>query len=289
MKVNTLIIGAQKAGTTSLFHYLKQHPDIYFSEIKELKYFLEKKHYLMGEEKFHSYFYKHSNESVIASSHVHLLASEKSIRRVHKYNPDMRFIIILRNPVDRAFSSHSYAIQKGWESIKDFKTALNKEPTRLTNPNLKEGEKLNLAYKKGSMYFQNLQNWFSFFPADQFFITTSNKLKNHRDTVMEELFVFLGVDETYKLADTKLMNQTGKVKSRFFQSVIKTSGRLLKPLFSNKSKIFLKKNVLYRLDQINLKKGKHNQVRDPEVESYLRDYFKGDLYHLKKELNISFD
>ena len=66
-KVNLLIIGAQKAGTTSLYQYIKQHPDVYFSEIKEITYFVVDKYYQKGIEYFHSFFSKYNNEKIIAS------------------------------------------------------------------------------------------------------------------------------------------------------------------------------------------------------------------------------
>ena len=106
-KVNLLVIGTQKAGTTSLYEYIRQHPDIYFSDVKEVTYFVEDALYSKGEDYYHSFFTKIENEKIIASSYVHMLPCKKCPGRVKEYNPDMKFIVMLREPVSRAYSAYN--------------------------------------------------------------------------------------------------------------------------------------------------------------------------------------
>ena len=113
MKVNTFIVGAPKAGTTSLHFYLQQHPDVCMSEIKEPNYFtaqeVVKLYYdvspVNSEDWYHSIFTKPTRK-VIGEGSVSYLFYPEVAQKIYNYNPEARILIILRNPVQRAFSHY---------------------------------------------------------------------------------------------------------------------------------------------------------------------------------------
>ena len=187
-KVNLLIIGAQKAGTTSLYEYIKQHPDVYFSEIKEITYFVVDKYYQKGIEYFHSFFSKYSSEKIIASSYVHMLPSLDAPERVLEYNKDMKFIIMLRDPVSRAYSAYNYAKQNGWENDNiSFIDSLESESMRKNN------NQIDLLYFYNGLYSSHIDNWTSRFLSTQFLIITDTELRNDSKNVLSRVTSFLNI------------------------------------------------------------------------------------------------
>ena len=107
-KIDLFIAGAQKAGTTSMKNYLGEHPQITTHVAQEFSFFYDDQEFNRGlEYAFSHYFYKQSiSNNKIVCKHAHFYTSEKAIIRLSQHNPDCKLIIILRNPVERAYSSY---------------------------------------------------------------------------------------------------------------------------------------------------------------------------------------
>src|SRR5689334_4503511 len=115
MKVNAMIIGAGRSGTTTVYEYLKQHPEICFSITKELHYFSIPELYARGEQYFHSLFPDYKDQKIVATADTYLLMDRDAPKRIKEYNPGMKFIIVLREPVARAYSNYNYSVNFGHE------------------------------------------------------------------------------------------------------------------------------------------------------------------------------
>ena len=144
---NFLIIGAMKSGTTSLYHYLKQHPQIYMSSIKEPNFFalegsnldfngaegkeqiqrLIKRESIINIEEYRALFRRAAHETAIGEASPMYLYSPEAPYRIRYYVPEAKLITILRNPVERAYSAFLYMTRDGREplgeanSLKHFK------------------------------------------------------------------------------------------------------------------------------------------------------------------------
>ena len=106
-KVDFLIIGAQKCGTTALFKYLNEHPNLKGAKKKEIDYFNYHYLYGLGEKWYHSNWNKFYNKGTINfSANPEDLYFRLSPERIAKYNPKMKFICLVRDPVERAFSQY---------------------------------------------------------------------------------------------------------------------------------------------------------------------------------------
>ena len=142
---NFLIIGSAKAGTTSLHYYLNQHPEIYMTAVKEPRFFaLEGKNLnfsgpdkdiinstsVTTYEEYIALFEEVSSEKAIGETSPLYLYSEKAIQRIHHYLPDVKLIVILRNPIDRAFSCYTHLLREGYESL-SFADSLKAEEGRI--------------------------------------------------------------------------------------------------------------------------------------------------------------
>ncbi len=115
-KVEAIIIGAGRSGTTSLYEYLERHPDVCFSKIKEIHYFSLADLFARGEDYYHSFFNATKNQ-IKAGADTYLLIDKEAPKRINLYNPNMKIIIMLREPVVRAFSGYNYSINNGYLNI----------------------------------------------------------------------------------------------------------------------------------------------------------------------------
>ena len=146
---NFIVIGASKAGTTSLYEYLKQHPQIYMSPMKELRFFaiegekvdfcgpwdrIEIERYSIKTlEDYKNQFQGVTDEIAIGEASPWYLYSEKAPKSIKSYIPDAKLIAILRDPVDRAYSHFSMHVMNGREPLADFTQALQEEEERILN------------------------------------------------------------------------------------------------------------------------------------------------------------
>src|SRR6185295_13613127 len=116
-KIDLMIVGAQKSGTTSLKNYLGQHPAIITHLQTEFSFFVEEKEYINGmESAFKIYFsdvVPYGSRRIVAKS-ASMYLNEKSLQRLRRSNPDCQVVILLRNPVERAYSSYLMEMNAGW-------------------------------------------------------------------------------------------------------------------------------------------------------------------------------
>jgi hypothetical protein len=193
-----LIIGAQKCGTTALQNFLNEHPMVQRSE-KEIHYFD------MNFDKEESWY----KTQIGAGIKPGLLLGDKSPyylfhplvpQRVASLYPDTKIIIILRNPIDRAYSHYWHNVFNFRESL-TFEEALNAEASRLQgekdkllqDPSYNSMNYKNFSYIARGYYAEQIKIWRNYFPNEQIFILFTKDLKTKPDIVMNEVFQFLGI------------------------------------------------------------------------------------------------
>ena len=144
---NFLIVGAAKAGTSSLYYYLDQHPQVFMSSIKEPRFFApelytdyikdpyrsgakEHRSTPMSLEEYQSLFDAVTDEVAIGEASTEYLYVPKTPERIKQLIPDVRLIMVLRDPAERAFSAFCYQVRDGCEKL-TFEQALAAEETRM--------------------------------------------------------------------------------------------------------------------------------------------------------------
>jgi hypothetical protein len=285
-KVNFLILGTQKAGTTSLYEYIKQHNDIYFSDVKEVTYFSQSKLYKKGEDYYHSFFSKVNNEKIIASAYVHMLPCSECIQRVKKYNPNMKFVIMLRDPIDRAYSAYNYALKNGWENKNNsFEDSIKLELNRVKN------EKYDLMYFENGLYHKHIKGWQKHFPKEKFLLIKDTDLRDNVNDVLNEIFVFLELKKTNSINTSKEFNKAGVVHSKILQAFLlkknSVSKKIIGFLFPRSIKVWIRANILKYIYKFNQADKKNIEMSIATREN-LKKYFKNDLSRLENEFNIKF-
>jgi hypothetical protein len=204
---NFLIIGAAKSGTTALYYYLKQHPQIYMSPVKEPRFFAyEGEQWAFcgpGDQRIidssitdiHSYqllFRDVSNETAIGEASPVYLCSPKAAERIQCYIPDVKLIAILRNPVDRAYSHFMHHIRDNYEPLDDFGKALEEEERRIRG-----NWEFTWHYKQCGFYYTQLKRYFDIFPRSQIRVYLYEDFDGNPTGVLHDIFRFLGVQATF--------------------------------------------------------------------------------------------
>jgi len=286
-KVDFLIIGTQKAGTTSLFQYILQHPDIYFSEVKEVNYFVYDHLYAKGERYYHSFFSGYRTQKIIGSAYVHMLPCVKCVDRVYHYNPRMKFIVMLRNPSERAVSAYEYAIRNGWENAATtLHEALNLEDKRLSQ------EAYDLTYFYNGLYSRHLNNWMRRFPKENFLVLKQEDLRNEPLQTMNAIFDFLNIP--HRNVDTsKKYNVASGVHNKRLQKVMLAKNhpirRILGAIMPQQTKVYVRSKIFPIIYRANTSKVKATNVMLTEKEiEMLNRYFKLDMDELEKNFNIRY-
>jgi hypothetical protein len=178
-----LIIGAQKAGTTALYAYLRRHPAITGPSWKEVSYF--DRHYARGEAWYRGNFPNRvrSRGKLVGEASPSYVFHPLGPERVKALVPDVRLIALVRNPVDRALSQYHHEVALGREPL-SFEDALDAEEERLRG----EEERLvtdaryfsrawwSHTYKARGRYAQQLERWLAVFPREQLLILSSEDL-----------------------------------------------------------------------------------------------------------------
>ena len=201
-----VIIGAQKSGTSSLFAYLAEHPDVVASVKKEVHYF--DMNYRRGPNWYRAHFPSEAEREVGGR---HALSGEATPyylfhplapQRLAATLPEARLVVLLRNPVDRAHSHYQHEVRFGREDL-SFDEAIAAEPSRtagererLAGDNRYHSEEIRRhAYLARGRYAEQLEDWFAHFDQEQILILGTEAFHDEPEAVYSEVLRFLQLDD----------------------------------------------------------------------------------------------
>ena len=200
-----LILGAQKAGTTALYAYLRWHPEITGPSFKEVSFF--DRHYAKGERWYRAHM-PVRRRSLVGEASPSYLFHPLAPERVAGMLPGARLIALLRNPVDRAFSHYQHEVALGREPL-SFEDAVDREDERmqselermLRDPSYFSLAWWNYTYIARGRYAEQLERWFAAFPREQLLVLFTEQLSADTAATYRRVLDFLGVTardlETY--------------------------------------------------------------------------------------------
>jgi Sulfotransferase domain len=205
-----LVIGAQKAGTSSLHHYLSDNPAVLTARVKEVQYFT--RFYGRGEGWYRAQFPLVTNERAVrrqfgvapavGEATAACLFDPRSPERVHGFDPEMKLIAVLRDPIERAYSAFHMELRWGRETG-TFDEALDREEAELpgvlerlqANPRVGPSRGFGRSYVARGLYADQLERWLQFFDREQLLILMSDELDHDPAGTMSRVAGFLGVPE----------------------------------------------------------------------------------------------
>jgi len=201
---NFFIVGAAKSGSTSMYEYLRQHPQVFMSPNKEPHHFsqedLPRALQVTDRNAYLALFDDAGDATRIGEASMSYLYSKVAAQRLYEFDPQAKIIIMLRNPVDMMWSFHKQLLAIGQETIVDFEDALAAEPARLRGEQIPPGTRfpLSFQYNARADYPDQIQRFFETFPREQIHIIIFEDLKQDSLAVTREVYRFLGVDEAFE-------------------------------------------------------------------------------------------
>jgi hypothetical protein len=295
---NFLIGGPPKGASTSLNFYLKQHPEIFTSPVKQTRFFSV--YYERGKDYYiNNFFSGVTSEKMVGEATPTYFLLPFVAKRIKDYNPDMKIIFCLRNPVERTFSGWSMRVNNGTEHL-SFREALEanakqretlkfetEEEGKIWTEDMLRDDRLEdtgtRTYLEGSMYAQNLQHYLAHFPASQIKVIFLDDLQKDVHATMKEVFEFLGVDPQFRIQNTEQKNTYKKSKFKILEPILGKNKKISKMLSGLMPKTFKKKI----LDTMYVEGSKKKLTLDDRTFAY--QYFKHEITELEKLLNINLD
>ena len=197
---NFFIVGMPRSGTTSLYTYLKQHPQIFLSLYKEPLFFckdLDHRPYsVTSEEVYYSLFEGAEDYPVKGEGSVWYLTSEVAARAIHKVSPQARIVVMLRDPLQMIQSLHSLYLRTGNEDIQDFASALAAQEERGAGQRLPDRCYFTngLLYMEVARYYFKLKRFYDVFDAERIHVITFEHFAADPLAECREVFRFLEID-----------------------------------------------------------------------------------------------
>src|SRR5947209_6909997 len=209
MMPDFIIIGAQKGGTTSLYRYLIDHPNIAPIYIKEPHFFdihfhkgvgWYRSHFPTAVEKYYAR-YVEKHDLITGEASPYYLFHPRAPQRVAKTLPRAKLIVLLRNPIDRAYSQYQHQLRQPGVEPLSFEEAIAYEEKRLAGEEEKilRDEKYDsfnhrhYSYLARSTYVDQLRRWMSIFPREQFLILKSEELYAEPTAIVNQTLEFLNI------------------------------------------------------------------------------------------------
>jgi len=261
-KPNFFVVGAAKSGTTTLSNWLDSHPEVYISPIKEPNFFstdidislfepfykkntffadtayfsnrpLKKVHlsFIRSNENYNALFEDVLEEKAIGECSTSYLYSELAAENIKKYQPDAKIIIILRNPVSRAFSHYLMALRFGYTSKKFL------EEIEIDRKRLNKGWGISRLYIELGMYSEQIKRYYNHFAPDKILILLNEELNNNTLQTFNKVCDFLNVSKINHIQLNRY-NEANIPKMPVFNRLVSRSGLkfIVQKLVSDKFK-----------------------------------------------------
>lgn len=289
-KVDFFIIGAPKCGTTSLCEYLRQHPDVQMSTPKEPHHFCSDfsdvlRAYPTIEEYEQRAFPDQSPALLRGEASATYLYSQVAVQNIQRYNPQAKYIALLRNPIDMVISLHSQLLWDGDENVASFEQAWSLIEARRQGSQIPAHtrEPQFLLYRDFANYHEQLQRLYRLVNADRVHIILFDDLKIDVQAVYKGVLSFLELPDDNR-TEFPVYNSTRNSRSALFNRLLqKPPESAVAAAKIIKAKLGIKRfNALRLLKALNSTKNK--EPLSVEFKEELYRQFKSDIVQLEKLL-----
>jgi hypothetical protein len=223
---NAMLIGVQKAGTSALYDWLAQHPDIYApAGAKDFHFFASDSHYQKGTDHYASFYPACKGQRIILGGGVNHIYFDHSAKRIFEFNPKIKLIVVLRNPVSRAWSAYNYFKKLGIETL-SFEEALRGETHREKSGFAIRADQ---TYIDHGRYSRQLKNYLSVFKREQILVLLYEELMASKQEKLNEIYNFLGLEKGFVPLMTG-KNKTGRARFKTLNKFLYSGGKLKRML-----------------------------------------------------------
>lgn len=252
---NLLIIGSQKAGTTSLYNVFRRHPEIFMSSTKETNFFFNDKEYKKGLKFYSSYYKEVKNEKIIGEASPGYISRHICHSRIQSDLPNVKLICTLRDPVKRAYSQ-----------FLDNKRQLSETQVfeTIAKQFLEKPNSIKLGYFKRGYYTEHISHLFKYFNKENVLFINFEELIHDPFKVYQECFHFLGVDTSFQCPEMKQKFNPFSIRQNFVYQLMWNNPQITQ---------FIPPKLRYIFDN-----GKVTETTKPKLDEelalQLSEYFK---------------
>lgn len=283
---NFLVLGAAKAGTTSLYRYLAQHPEIFMSPQKEPSFFAlegdQPEFAGPGDASMNRLAVTRLEDylELFSGAHGHAARGEASVlylyapgaaRRIRRYVPHARLIVMLRNPVDRAYSAYLHLRRDGRETVDSFGRALDLEEQRIA-----AGWQHLWHYRRMGLYSEQVARYLEVFPRNQLLFIVFERFVAAPQVHLPRIFEFLQVDSGFVPDTRTTYARTGIPRRLWLHNALRRETILKRTL-----KNALPTGMVDRFRRMR----RENLVRPPldaRLRSHLLERYRPDIFRLEE-------
>lgn len=287
---NFLVIGAGRSGTTSVHHYLGQHPDVFLPSNKAPSYFyccdtppsedpyqhlVSRNYFVRDFEEYQALFDGVRNERAIGEVSPVYLATRLAAPRIAEQIPRIKLLGMVRNPVERAYARFLGRTRDGLEKRTSFAEIIREEKKVGLLRDDASG-----TYVASGFVFHFLESYLDLFPRESFCVRLFEDLKSDSEGLVADLFEFLGVDSTFRPSVERHHNPSGGTIRQPLLRYIWTSTGLLRARLRPFLPVGLRDAVfgLLPLERVD-------RPLDPEIRSQLIELFRDDVLKLQDWLD----
>lgn len=289
-KPDFLIVGAPRCATTTMWLHLREHPQLFVPVCKEVHFFgsdlaRRPSPYLVTDEaEYRALFAPAGPEQLAGECSVLYLSSRRAAREIHDYNPQLKPIIMLRNPVEVLHSYHAHLCWAAHEDIQDFAEALDAEPDRKRGRRIPKPARIpnELFYRDIVRFTPQVRRYLERFGRQRVLVIIYDDLKADPAAVYERTLKFLGVDPTYR-PTIRRVNPGKTPRSRTLARVIQDPPWPLRPLAEALPKPLLFQ-LQTRLDRKNSRRAQRAPM-GPALREKLCREFRPDVERLSRLLD----
>ena len=252
--------------------------------MKDTHFFSYKKYLDKGTDWMESFYRANITKPVLLKGAVNYIYFSQVPEAIKAYNSESKFILILRDPVKRAFSAYQFFKKIGTEK-RSFEQAIKEEQQ---GKFASEEARGNFAYIDHGYYYKQIKNWLNYFEEEKLCIHIYETLFKAPEVALQQTFNFLKIDENFA-PNFITENKTGVVKYRWINNLFFTNPKLLKTL--KKLKIDKMIGFSARVNFLNWLRDwntsstkKNNSSLSPEMYEQLSQYYKDDIYKLSELL-----
>jgi hypothetical protein len=275
---NFLIVGAPKCGTTAMWRYLEQHPDVFLSPRKDMHFFgsdLDFRVRTRFSQTEYESFFSDIHVTARGEASVWYLHSKQAAEEIHAYDPNMKIIIMLRDPIQLMYAHYTQMRLNalGDEDIHSFAEALHAEPARKRGKQIPKHNTLASAlfYTEIARLSIQITRYLELFPREQILFLFQEDMKSKMPELYRDTLLFLGVDPDFKIPFTKI-NTHKEIRFEFIRTLIGSTPQSIKSLLPSNGR----KRLQRWLRKINMKHATRTPL-EPKLEKKLRAQFSSEI------------
>lgn len=288
-----LIIGAAKSGTTSLYEWMKLHPKIYMPSGKELPFFSEDKLYKKGLDKYLKTYFSGADQDALwgKATPQYMSGSMETMppvvaERIKYTAPQVKIIVILRNPAERAYSDYKMAVRRGYET-RSFNEAIDEllQPSSLKAD--RRQKTTTNTYVVAGEYGRILNNYFKLFPRGNIKVFFADELREDPGAVVSSVFKFLNIDHSFvpPNIDKSFHKGSAKPKTHLLTPNFIYKIPLIEKIWKNYIPSRLRRRVNFFINIWNTKKSKEDEetsIENSDAHKKLVEHYRHDVNKLCK-------